>query len=119
MPITELTFPPAEVAPLPIRELDATTTIEKTADKYGIDSEKFLAVAKCEDPDLIPDQQSNYVHKGRREQSYGIFQIDLDYHPEISIASATDPVFASKWAAKEWVAGYESSWSCYTDLYEK
>lgn len=97
--------------------LDATTTIENAAERYGIDPVRFLNTAKCEDPGLIPNQQSNYMYKGKRENSWGIYQINLDAHPEISIASATDPVFAANWSAKEWSEGLEHQWSCYSLLY--
>lgn len=114
-----LTTPTAEAAEPPQpTEVSATTTIENAAKRYGLDATKFLNVAKCEDPGLVPDQQSNYVKNGVREKSYGIFQINIPSNPDVSIASATDPVFAANWAASEWKAGNVREWTCYRNLYE-
>lgn len=96
--------------------IDATSTILMAAKEHGLNATHFLAVAQCEDPGLIPDKQSDYVYKGRREPSFGVFQIDADYHPEIPIASSTDVLWASEWAATEWEQGHASSWSCYRYL---
>lgn len=98
--------------PLPVAEPDTRQVIVSAAIEAGIDPEQFLKVSECEDPGLIADQQSNYVYKGVREESYGIFQINIKAHPEISVASATDPVWASRWSATAWKEGYEYQWSC-------
>jgi N-acetyl-anhydromuramyl-L-alanine amidase AmpD len=45
--------------------------------------------------------------------SYGLFQIHLAAHPDISIASATDPGFATEWSAQQIAAGRVSWWTTY------
>lgn len=77
-----------------------------------------MKVADCEDPNQIVDQQSNYVKDGVREQSYGIFQINVQQN-NVSIASATDPVFAANWAAQQWANGEADKWSCFRILKAK
>lgn len=106
--------PVAIAAPLPLKEFDATTTIEKIAEEHGLNSAHFLAVAACEDPGFVPDQQSHVVRRdGSREPSYGVWQIDQDFHSEIPLASSTDLVWATEWAAGQWAIGHEHGWSCY------
>lgn len=98
--------------------IDVRQTIIDAAKRHHLNVDHFLAVSECEDPGLI-DQQSNYIKDGIREDSWGIFQINLGSHPEITKEQATDPVWASEWAAKEWEAGREWQWSCYTILSRK
>jgi N-acetyl-anhydromuramyl-L-alanine amidase AmpD len=45
--------------------------------------------------------------------SYGLFQIHLVAHPEISISSATDPVIATEWSAQQIAAGHVGWWTTY------
>lgn len=49
-----------------------------------------------------------------RENSWGLAQIDLDFHPDISKTQAQDPVFAVDYMAKEFAAGQAAHWHCYT-----
>ena len=42
---------------------------------------------------------------GQISPSYGLAQINRCYHPDISIASSEEPVFAANWIAEEIVAG--------------
>lgn len=97
------------MAPPQVVDLDAT--IRQAALAHGLNPEHFAMVANCEDPNLIVDQQSNYLKDGKREQSYGIFQINIEQN-EVSIASATDPVFAANWAAQQWNQGHANHWTC-------
>lgn len=92
--------------------VDLDATIRNAAIAHGVSVAHFAAVASCEDPNLIVDQQSNYYVDGKREPSYGIFQINVDQN-DVSIASATDPVFAANWAAQMWAAGHADHWTCY------
>lgn len=74
--------------------------------KYGLNPTRFDAVIECEsgwNKDAIGDHGT----------SYGLVQIHLPDHPEISIAQATDPGFAIDWAAKMWRDGHAHDWSCY------
>lgn len=53
---------------------------------------------------------------GMREQSYGLVQIHLPAHPNISKEEATDPEFAVDFLAKNIAAGHASMWSCYRTI---
>lgn len=49
----------------------------------------------------------DYNAVGDKGKSYGAFQIHLGYHPDITIAQATDPYWAAKWTIKRMIAyGY-------------
>jgi hypothetical protein len=44
---------------------------------------------------------------------FGLFQFHLVAHSEISIASATEPVFATTWTAEQIAAGNVEIWSTF------
>lgn len=46
----------------------------------------------------------NYKAMGDGNKSYGIYQIHLGYHPEVTIAQATDPYWAAEWTAERLIA---------------
>lgn len=71
----------------------------------------------CEDVSWKADQQSNITTKDGREESYGLAQINLPAHPEISYAQATTPEFAIEFMAKEMADGKASEWSCWRKLH--
>lgn len=109
----------AEAEAKPVETVDLEATIREAAVSHGVNPDHFLAVAQCEDPGLIVDQESNVIRKdGTREPSFGIFQIDLEMHHDISVASATDPVWAANWAAEQWANGDASYWTCYRLIYD-
>jgi len=82
-----------------------------------------MALIRCENRTLIYNQQSNLLysrdhpewgtHKGDREQSYGLAQIHLPSHPEISYEEAINPDYAVKYIASQLSKGKGKQWSCY------
>jgi len=46
--------------------------------------------------------QSYIVKNGIREESFGIAQINLPSHPDVSREQALDPDFSIKWTADNW-----------------
>lgn len=48
-----------------------------------------------------------------RENSWGLAQIDLDYHSEVSKQLAIDPAFAIDFAGRYFSEGKESQFHCY------
>jgi len=54
------------------------------------------------------------IVKGQRELSYGLAQIHLPDHPEVTLQQATDPVFATDFIAKNWTK-HKTWWSCWTN----
>lgn len=75
---------------------------------YGLDG-SFLTTLECE-------SQLNPSAVGDKGTSFGVAQIHLPDHPEISKAQALDPAFAIDWAAQEFAEGHANLWSCYNEL---
>lgn len=89
------------------------------ATEHGLNAARFTAVVECETAHTWnPAIQSSAYNKrdGGREQSYGLVQIHLPDHSDISIAQAKDPNFALTFMAKEWTANRANSWTCYRQL---
>ena len=86
--------------------------VAETAVAYNIDPVVFMAVAECESG-FDTDVQSNYYHKGVREDSYGLFQIRLSAHKDVSYENATSALFSLNWAAQNWSKASELWVSCY------
>lgn len=107
--------------PAPITEQVWTTPelqslARAKANEYGINADRFVEVVSCETGNTWdPTIQSGAYNKrdGGRELSFGLVQIHLPDHPDITKAQAEDPEFALDWAAKVWSKGGEHQWSCY------
>lgn len=54
---------------------------------------------------------------GAREESYGVCQINLPSHPEVSKDEAMDPAFCIEWTAAQFAAGNASMWTEWRLLY--
>ncbi len=72
---------------------------------YKLDVVAFLATIQCE------SQFRPYAVS--RTADFGIAQIHLAAHPEITKAEAFDPRWSLSWAAKQWSEGRASEWSCF------
>lgn len=89
------------------------------ANTYNVDFVSLYKTIECESS-FDPDLQSAVIdQKGRREPSYGLAQIDLDYHPEVTIKQAKDPDFALDYIASRFAKGQQNQWTCYTILKQK
>jgi len=111
-----ITIPDPSESPSPTPEIQKVVppTLEEhivnTAVKYGIDSGRFLATAKCESslrPEAIGDDG----------WSIGLFQIHLPSHPEVTKELALDPYWATEWSAKKFKID-PTIWVCYNRLYQ-
>lgn len=97
--------------------------VRKYAEQYNVSSKEMLRVINCENKPLDPKLQSYIKYKrdipewgvkaGEREKSYGLVQIHLPSHPNISYEQATDPEFSIEFMAKKFSKGQASEWSCY------
>lgn len=90
--------------------------IDKYANKYSVSSTTMLAIMKCENRSFDPTLQSYHVKNGVREESYGLVQIHLPSHPNVSYEQATDPEFSIEFLAKHLSQGKGSLWTCYRML---
>lgn len=109
-----VTYAAAPVPPT-VQEL-----VYRAANRNHVDAElMWRVISTCEDPSLDPAAQSAVIDRkgpNGRENSWGIAQIDLDYHPELTRAEVTDPAFAADWMATEFSHGHATSWTCYNRI---
>lgn len=93
----------------------STTTAEDIlrayAVKYAINGDEFVATARCE-------SQFDEHAIGDHGTSFGVFQLHLPAHPEITKAEALDALWSVDWAAKQFVAYKQYMWTCYRSLYK-
>lgn len=96
------------------------------AAKYKVSKAKVIGVIGCESDQFNPEAQSNLKYKknnrwkqptGSREQSFGLVQIHLPDHPEITMEQATDIEFSIEFLAKSISEGKGGMWTCYRKLY--
>jgi len=97
--------PPADTV-----SISSTTPIEAyialSATKHGVDAYQLLATLQCEsglDPHAI----------NTKEGSFGIAQIHLVAHKDITIDQAFDWQWSVDWAAEQFSKGRQSMWTCY------
>lgn len=98
----ENTTTPAETATPTIPEI-----IKCAAQKFGVDPDLALAVAKCESG--LNPKARNVNKTGSVDR--GLYQINDFYHKDVSDAQADDPVFAAEWFCKAVKDGHLSWWS--------
>jgi hypothetical protein len=92
--------------------------VKKEGKLNNVDPQAMINLIDCEDTTWNPTQQSNSVYKpgnrwgfpaGTREKSYGLAQIHLPDHKDISYEQATNPEFAIDFIAENW---NKVTWSC-------
>ncbi len=80
---------------------------------HGIeDVWRFLAVAQCESGFDTTIRSLNILPNGKQENSWGLYQINLDVH-DVTRAQAKDPYFAITWAADHWNDARNLWYTCY------
>jgi len=101
--------PEARIKPVePV--LSVNELITASAKKYSVQRQIIANVINCESTSKV-----NAVGDGGR--SFGLVQIFLPAHPEISKEQALDPVFAVDYLAKELSLGRGSAWTCFRAIY--
>lgn len=92
----------------------STTTSEAIvrayAAKYAVLGDELYGTLKCES-----NLRSNAV--GDHGTSYGVAQIHLPAHTDITKSQALDPFWAIDWAAREFSLGHQTMWTCWRNLY--
>jgi hypothetical protein len=81
----------------------------------NLNSDHFVKVMRCEIGKNwdYKGQSFSLRPDGTRENSWGMWQIFLSAHVEISKEMAQDPIWATHWAGTMWRAGNYRLWSCY------
>lgn len=94
------------------KKLDVEQLIRSKATEYGVDKERALKIAKCESG-LDPEIQSFHIQAdGTREQSFGLWQIHLPSHPDVSHEMAIDPYLSTEWAMSKFSDEQWHMWTC-------
>lgn len=96
--------PSAHASDLSVDDLKTIATAEAAA--HNLDTTRFLKVIDCES-----HWDATTVGDGGR--SFGLVQIFLPAHPEITKAQALDAYWALNWAAEQWALHHEAMWSCF------
>lgn len=98
--------------------------IDQSAQKWGANRHTMASVIQCEsqwDVEAKGDYTIDGVHfypkklapAGAWPTSFGLVQIHLPAHPDITKQQAYDPVFAIDYLAHQLSIGKGSQWTCY------
>lgn len=102
-------------------ELTKAQMIEKVykySRQYNKDPDRILKIINCENHGWNPELQSGLTYKkgnrwgfpeGTREKSWGLVQIHLPDHPNVTLEQATDAEYSIEFIAKN--VG-KVKWSC-------
>lgn len=91
--------------------------------EYGVSAISMMATLRNENGTFQFDRQSDLKYKsgnrwgfpaGTREKSYGIAQIHLPDHPEVTYEQAIDPEFSVEFMAREFSQGRQWKWMGYS-----
>ena len=88
------------------------------AAKYGANPEMMRQTIACESMHWVTDIQSWHRRPdGSREQSFGLAQIHLPDHPQVSYEEAINPHYAIKFMAQHFGENNGKIWTCFRDLF--
>ncbi len=90
--------------------------IRERSDFYKVSYEEMYSTIRCESH--FRNIQSGIYKNGIREDSWGIVQIHLPSHPNITKDQALDISFAVDFMAQEFSKGNQWKWSCYNLLFK-
>ena len=100
-----------------------THIVCKYSKEYDVSAKQIANIINCENRGWNPTLQSGLyytrdrinegVYEGQREESYGLAQIHLPAHKNISYSQATNPDFAIEFMAKALSEGKGTMWTCY------
>ncbi len=85
-------------------------TISYWASKFNISATEMSATIQCESkfhPDAVGDSGT----------SFGLVQIHLPAHPDVTKKQALDPDFSIRWMAREFSKGNQRIWTCWRMIY--
>lgn len=84
--------------------------VKEYATLYNLNYSHFRATLYCE-------SRLNPRAVGDGGNSYGIAQIHLPSHRDVTRENALEPDWAIRWAAQQWAKGGQGMWTCYRLLY--
>lgn len=101
------------------KHLTVKQLIKVKGAEYNVSTRLMEEIINCESQGSTTIQSrhiytsNKYGKKGTREGSWGLVQIHLVAHPDITKEQALDPLFATDFLAKNLKAGNGKMWSCY------
>ena len=104
LPIREQVYNALETHDIDLRrEFDPKEVVDDISRKFGISSMdmKFIIEHEGGWPGKECRQSDIIDKKGKRENSWGPYQINLDHNPRITKEQACDFIWASEWTAKQ------------------
>lgn len=112
------------VSPAFADSLNLSDLINKYATKYNVATSTMTHIIDCESGASTTIQSFYHytkdhpewgVKKGDRELSFGLVQIHLPAHKDITLDQALDPYFSVNFLAQQLADGQGHIWACYTD----
>ncbi len=108
--MASVTYGPVPVMASTTLPVTIQQAIVASADQYGVSASMMTAILKCESgmrPDAVGDHGT----------SFGIAQIHLSAHPDVTKEQALDPLFSIDFLAREMKANRVWQWSCHKIIY--
>lgn len=106
--------PQAPISPK-VESITSSTTIrakiQEIAKKYAVSAYEIDKVVQCE-------SGYNPLAVGDKGKSFGLVQIHLPAHPNITKEQAFDEDFALNFIASEFSKNNKWKWSCYKSLFQ-
>lgn len=105
------------------REQQIRSLVKIYAKKYNVSESELMRTLRNENNIFQFDLQSGLKYKkgnrwgfpeGTREKSYGVAQIHLPDHPDITYEQAIDPRFSIEYMASEFSKGRQKQWMGYS-----
>lgn len=109
-PSQAITTPLLDIDPCDLQDVycigeDVESTIEHYAKEYGVDPNLMKKLAWCE-------SRWHWDSVGDHGKSFGIWQIHLGWHPDITRVQAQDLNWSTNWTASMISRGYLHRWTC-------
>lgn len=79
---------------------DIIQMIAEKAIENNLNPKYLIKLAECESS-LNPIVQSKYIQSYGQEKSFGLFQIHLKAHTDVTVEQAKDPEFNTEWAIEK------------------
>lgn len=109
VPNTAVATSSPSIVPIVYSASTSEAIIRATAAHYAVSGDVLMKVLKCES-----NLRSDAV--GDSGRSFGVAQIFLPAHPEVTKEQALNAIWAIDWTAKQFSLGNARAWTCYRNL---
>lgn len=96
----------------PEKKISNQDMLWKIGLEKGLQREQIILIEKV----IFCESSWNPEILGDGGTSYGLVQIHLPAHPNISKEQALDPIFAINFIVDEFLNGNQNKWTCYRNL---